>query len=112
MCSLLCDRARWQALRLKLADTPLLLFCVWPSAQALLIPQADPGGLASTAYLAGVWGLPWLIAKLYLRTGDDAKRFAGTLALLSLALLPIRSEERRGGKEGVRTCRSRWSPDH
>ena len=89
MCSLLCDRARWQALRLKLADTPLLLFCVWPSAQALLIPQADPGGLASTAYLAGVWGLPWLIAKLYLRTGDDAKRFAGTLALLSLALLPI-----------------------
>src|SRR3546814_200255 len=23
-----------------------------------------------------------------------------------------RSEERRVGKEGVRTCRSRWSPDH
>src|SRR3546814_16488968 len=22
----------------------------------------------------------------------------------------IRSEERRGGKDGVRTCRSRWSP--
>src|SRR3546814_15572014 len=30
------------------------------------------------------------------------------------ALLPSlrRSEERRGGKEWVRTCRSRWSPDH
>src|SRR3546814_9864463 len=25
---------------------------------------------------------------------------------------PIRSEERRGGKEWVRTCRSRWSPYH
>src|SRR3546814_14944802 len=24
----------------------------------------------------------------------------------------IRSEERRGGKECVSTCRSRWSPDH
>src|SRR3546814_16915245 len=23
-----------------------------------------------------------------------------------------RSEERRGGKEGVNTCRSRWSPNH
>src|SRR3546814_16137003 len=23
-----------------------------------------------------------------------------------------RSEERRGGKEGVNTCRSRWSPHH
>src|SRR3546814_10976843 len=25
---------------------------------------------------------------------------------------PARSAERRGGKECVRTCRSRWSPDH
>src|SRR3546814_14819878 len=25
---------------------------------------------------------------------------------------PIRSEERRVGKEGVSTCRSRWSPYH
>src|SRR3546814_12606375 len=25
---------------------------------------------------------------------------------------PIRSEERRGGKECVSTCRSRWSPYH
>src|SRR3546814_13379875 len=24
----------------------------------------------------------------------------------------VRSEERSGGKECVRTCRSRWSPDH
>src|SRR3546814_7409886 len=27
-------------------------------------------------------------------------------------LARIRSEERRGGKECVRTCRSRWSPYH
>src|SRR3546814_18613421 len=26
--------------------------------------------------------------------------------------LPLRSEERRVGKEGVSTCRSRWSPCH
>src|SRR3546814_14200228 len=25
---------------------------------------------------------------------------------------PGRSEERRGGKECVRTCRARWSPEH
>src|SRR3546814_12040633 len=25
---------------------------------------------------------------------------------------PLRSEERRVGQEGVRTCRSRWSPYH
>src|SRR3546814_15762625 len=26
--------------------------------------------------------------------------------------IPVRSEERRVGKECVSTCRSRWSPDH
>src|SRR3546814_12148139 len=28
------------------------------------------------------------------------------------ASIEERSEERRGGKEGVRACRSRWWPDH
>src|SRR3546814_20679966 len=27
-------------------------------------------------------------------------------------ILAYRSEERRAGQEGVRTCRSRWSPKH
>src|SRR3546814_20342427 len=27
-------------------------------------------------------------------------------------ILPLRSEARRVGKEGVSTCRSRWSPNH
>src|SRR3546814_12139897 len=36
-------------------------------------------------------------------------------AELALALderLAARSEERRVGREGVRTCRTRWAPDH
>src|SRR3546814_19551736 len=32
--------------------------------------------------------------------------------LLRLGLGVIRSEERRGGKERVSTCRSRWEPYH
>src|SRR3546814_14693791 len=31
-------------------------------------------------------------------------------ALIDLILLPVRSEERRVGKECVRTCRFRWAP--
>src|SRR3546814_5885864 len=38
---------------------------------------------------------------------DDA--FIGSDTQL---VAPVRSEERRGGKECVRTCRSRWSPRH
>src|SRR3546814_21021474 len=30
----------------------------------------------------------------------------------AINILPARSEERRVGKECVRTCRSRWSPDN
>ena len=35
-------------------------------------------------------------------------RRAGTLR----RMVPVRSEERRVGKECVSTCRSRWSPYH
>src|SRR3546814_11248203 len=38
---------------------------------------------------------------------QDAER-----PLRTRRLLRRRSEERRGGKEWVSTCRSRWSPDH
>src|SRR3546814_10935762 len=38
---------------------------------------------------------------------------ATNVASPSLAsILPIRSEERRVGEEGVRTCRSRGAPEH
>src|SRR3546814_19909570 len=46
--------------------------------------------------------------------GVNAQAEAGT-ALGGLEVIwvtPIRSEERRVGKECVSTCRSRWSPDH
>src|SRR3546814_12724136 len=36
----------------------------------------------------------------------------GTDALLDGIYAPLRSEERRVGKECVSTCRSRWSPYH
>src|SRR3546814_19072790 len=35
-----------------------------------------------------------------------------TLVFEDLTRVAERSEERRGGKECVSTCRSRWSPDH
>src|SRR3546814_13725269 len=40
-----------------------------------------------------------------------SRRCAGQAAA-ARPILPSRSEERRGGKECVSTCRSRWLPDH
>src|SRR3546814_13227306 len=49
-------------------------------------------------------------------TGDVwASRSSGTATDVDRrcwAAASMRSEERRVGKEGVSTCRSRWSPDH
>src|SRR3546814_12108395 len=39
------------------------------------------------------------------------KTLGNTLYLVIVGV-PLRSEERRGGKECVRQCRSRWSPYH
>lgn len=89
ICSIIFDRGRWAKLRFDLTDVPMILFCLWPVPQSLLVGTSDPSGLASAAYLAGVWGLPWLIARLYLRDIDDAQRFAAVFALLSLALIPL-----------------------
>src|SRR3546814_11779716 len=54
-------------------------------------------------------------------TGYKAGGFDGSSIFSPVEALPLRpekakayerSEERRVGKECVRTCRSRWSPDH
>src|SRR3546814_6909006 len=41
--------------------------------------------------------------------GPDSDQYRGVLAMY---VFGTRSEERRVGKECVRTCRSRWSPYH
>src|SRR3546814_20587360 len=45
---------------------------------------------------------------------DDAARafLSGYRHVFQRGRQLVRSEERRGGKEGVSTCRSRWSPYH
>src|SRR3546814_18701167 len=62
------------------------------------LPETRP--LAKLVRLPGEVALP--IRHEYAR----AQPFEGGEALVE------RSEERRVGKEGVSTCRSRWAPDH
>src|SRR3546814_16086076 len=54
------------------------------------------------------------LGQLILRSGNTAPQLPFELAsvLISLAIIPVRSEERRVGKECVSTCNSRWSPSH
>src|SRR3546814_12890060 len=47
-----------------------------------------------------------------LSSGGQLAELAETWGATHVALPEVRSEERRGGKECVSKCRSRWSPDH
>src|SRR3546814_19233615 len=87
-----------------------------------------PGSICTTRVVAGV-GVPQLTAIMEcareaaksdvpvigdggLRTsGDAAKALAAGASALMIGSM-LRSEERRVGKECVRTCRSRWAPHH
>src|SRR3546814_5842579 len=75
--------------------------CALPISLLRVIAQrVDRGGTGFDVLLGGEIGDHALLLEL-LGTGQ-----------CGLAPRPVRSEERRVGKECVSTCRSRWSPYH
>src|SRR3546814_17136749 len=46
------------------------------------------------------------------RTARQLRKRLGDAKMEVASIALARSEERRVGKEGVSTCRARWSPDH
>src|SRR3546814_13962213 len=84
--------------------------------------DVEPGDLAAPSRVLMLLGDPAEMRVTAIVDERDVPRIAvGQSALLSSDAWPgrgirghvreLRSEERRGGKECVRTCRSRWSPD-
>src|SRR3546814_13888770 len=69
--------------------------------------SSDLGVLADPALAAGGAspnGQSWI--------GKDATAIQGIALAIGKTAYPLRSEERRVGKECVSTCRSRWSTYH
>src|SRR3546814_17964055 len=85
--------------------THLLIYAVLLVQPVLGLFAAAAGGKAIMVPLLGI-ALPALIGKSHALE----KQFEHWHETLGEAF--YRSEERRVGKEGVSTCRSRWSLDH
>src|SRR3546814_12084278 len=66
-----------------------------------------PGGASGGILPASKGDLPLEFGQL-----EKFNSFVGSHAVVILSDKDDRSEERRVGKEGVSTCRSRWSPYH
>ena len=78
---------RW---RPGLIDLPMALFCLWPVAQERLLgtPSAPSGG-AAAAWLALVWGVPWILGRVYLTRPEGRSIFVVMFVAAALVLVPF-----------------------
>src|SRR3546814_19448012 len=80
--------------------------CPAPASHRVVVVGAGPVGLTTALDLAQR-GVRVVVLD------DDYQLSTGSRAIcFAKRTLEVRSAERREGKEGVSTCRSRWSPYH
>ena len=88
------DGATLRRFRPRWVDLPMVAWCAWPLLQSVLQSLATdavarpPGWLASL-YLAGCWGLPWLLGRLYFGLPDGQRLLAVAMTVSALACLPF-----------------------
>lgn len=91
------DRRRLFDFRPAWIDAPIALWCLWPLLAAPFAASANPPAWIASAYLAGAWGIPWLLGRLYFSTGAGPSNLAWGLVWSALACLPIALIEGLGG---------------
>src|SRR3546814_13409232 len=86
---------------------------VWNAKRGSLKASFSAQRLSKTAIsISGSNATTWSSRSTSCLQNIMARRLEMLLLRLKIVETAARSEERRVGKEGVSTCRSRWSPDH
>ena len=96
------DAAHASGPRWLLADAWVLAWCLWPLVGLWTFwprsgLEADPPPWWSCAYLAAVWGVPWLLGRVYFAQLSDRRLLAQVLVWSVLACLPFALVEGIGG---------------
>src|SRR3546814_14406485 len=78
----------------------------------LRIPGDHSGDLRFEHLLDGTQLVGGIVRILNVAIAKDNAPFMRRVTKVVHSFGAARSEDRRGGKEGVSTCRSRWSPYH
>ena len=99
--SLVFDWRTLRQLRPTAFDAPVALWCGWPLVQAALSSQADPAPLLSSLYLAGSWGAPWLLGRIYCSNADGQQLLMRGMTWSALACLPFSLFESVAGPGGL-----------
>lgn len=92
--ALIFDSGIWRRCRPRWIDLPMVAWCAWPLVQSMLTMAANgvearPPGWLSSLYLAGSWGAPWLLGRLYFSRCEGQLLLARALAVAGLACLPF-----------------------
>ena len=69
-------------------DGLMIGWCLWPFADGFG-RQSNPGAAIASLYVAGVWGLPWLIGRVWLSGMAGELALTRGLAVSALANLPV-----------------------
>jgi hypothetical protein len=87
--ALLTDRknlARW---RPGWMDVPIILWCLWPIGQWSFVTNPAPQPWIASLYLAGAWGTPWLLGRLYFSGNDGGTRLIMAIVAGLALIAPI-----------------------
>jgi hypothetical protein len=90
--AMLADRQSLVRWRPGWADLPMLLWCLWPIGQWAFVEAPKPQPWIASLYLAGAWGAPWLLGRIYFG-GDGGRRrliisiVAGMALIAPIALI-------------------------
>jgi hypothetical protein len=76
--------ARW---RPGWIDVPMVLWCLWPLGQWLVVDDnPEPQAWIASLYLAAAWGVPWFLGRVYF-SGDGGGRRLITAIVAGLAVI-------------------------
>lgn len=76
------------ALRPTPLDLSVALWCAWPLLLSPWVVEAAPRPMVASLYLAGSWGAPWLLGRLFLADGEGRRTLIDGLATAGLLMIP------------------------
>src|SRR6202044_409173 len=85
--SLLFDGRRWVTFRTRWFDLPVIVLCICPLISSLTNDLGLRDGIAEARYQTIVWGIPYLMGRIYL--GDPAGLRALTLGIVLGGMLYV-----------------------
>ena len=87
------DGRRLAAWRPGRADLAMAAWCLWPLAAGLWAEAPRPAAAVAALQVAGCWGLPWVLGRVWFSRPEDRVLLLKGLALAGLACLPFAALE-------------------